>query len=269
MSVANVYRAVAIHYLKNAVEPLKILAHCGTNLETLHFPVGWASWVPDWQHTYPRSLVSESITAEDGSQRPPYNPCGIAHVSAELYPIRTEDNVLMIHGFLIDRLSSLSEPCVSLSMGESMQIVGSWIPKGPTALYRTGETMFDAFLKTVVMNMSESSDNPQRGGKAHWDAEKGSFVGDNSARERGHAISYAQWRGLAYSINGYMALVSHQAEEGDVLYALFGGSILYVLRPKGDRFMFVGECYVHGLMDGEAMQLLETGEAVTEVVSII
>lgn len=153
MAVANVYRAVAIRYLKKAVEPLKVLSYCGTKFQTLDFQVGPASWVPSWQHTYPRSLLNESITAEDGSQHPPYNPCGIARFSAELYLIRTEDNVLMIHGFLIGRLSSLSDPCLSLSVGESMQIVNSWIPKAPTALYRTGETMFDAFLKTVVTDM--------------------------------------------------------------------------------------------------------------------
>ena len=27
----------------------------------------------------------------------------------------------------------------------------------------------------------------------------------------------------------------------------------FVLRPKGDRFLFRGEAYVHGIMDGEAL----------------
>ena len=80
---------------------------------------------------------------------------------------------------------------------------------------------------------------------------------------------YVQCRRLAYSMNGYMALVSHQAKEGDLLYALFGGSVLYVLRPIGDQSILVGECYVHGLIDGEAMHFLETGQAVTELLSII
>ena len=45
-SVANVYRAVAVHYLRNIVEPLKILSYCGTRFQTLDFQAGWASWVP-------------------------------------------------------------------------------------------------------------------------------------------------------------------------------------------------------------------------------
>ncbi len=269
VSVANVYRAVAVHYLGNSVEPLKILSYCGTRFQTLDFQAGWASWVPSWQHRYPRSILSSRIAAENGSKRPAYNPCGIAQLSAELWPLRIVDNVLMIQGFLIDRISSLSNPCVSLSIRSGIEFVNSWIPKGPTALYPTGETVFDAFLKTVVANMSNSKNNPQRGGKAHWDIEKGYFDARDFEREGEHVFYHAQCRRLAYSMNGYMALVSHQAKEGDLLYALFGGSVLYVLRPKGDRFMLVGECYVHGLMDGEAMQFLETGQAVTEVVSII
>ena len=268
-SVANVYRAVAVHYLRNIVEPLKILSYCGTRFQTLDFQAGWASWVPSWQHRYPRSILSNRIAAEDGSKRPAYNPCGIAPFSAELYPIRMEDNVLLIHGFRIDRISSLSNPCVSRSIRDGIRLVNSWIPKGPTALYPTGETIFDAFLKTVVANMSNAKDNPQRGGRAHWDIEKGYFAAGDFGREGEHVFRYAQCRRLAYSMNGYMALVSHQAKEGDLLYALFGGSVLYALRPKGDQFILVGECYVHGLMDGEAMQFLETGQAVTEVVSII
>ena len=267
-SVANVYRAVAVHYLRDTVEPLSILSYCGTRFETLDFQAGWASWVPSWQHRYPRSILSNRINAEDGSKRPAYNPCGRAQFSAELYPIRMKDNVLMMHGFLIDRISSVSNPCVAVYVRDGIEIVNSWIPKGPTTLYPTGEPMLDAFLKTVVADMSDSEDNPQRGGKAHWDSKRGYFVAVD-LREGAHVFRHARMRRLAYSMNGYMALVSHQAMEGDLLYALFGGSVLYVLRPKGDQFILVGECYVHGLMDGEVMQFLETGQAEIEMVSVI
>ena len=60
-------------------------------------------------------------------------------------------------------------------------------------------------------------------------------------------------------MKGHMALVSHQVEVGDIIYCLFGGSVLYVLRPKGDNFWFICEAYMHGLMDGEAMEMLASG----------
>jgi hypothetical protein len=45
--------------------------------------------------------------------------------------------------------------------------------------------------------------------------------------------------------------------------------MFYVLRPQfggenGDEYIFIGECYVHGFMDGEAMEFLKDGSAVLE-----
>ncbi len=35
---------------------------------------------------------------------------------------------------------------------------------------------------------------------------------------------------------------------------LLGGNPLYILRPiEDDFYLFVGQCYVHGLMDGEVV----------------
>jgi hypothetical protein len=56
---------------------------------------------------------------------------------------------------------------------------------------------------------------------------------------------------------GYLAMVPPGTEEGDSLVILYGLHTPFVLRevpgegPK--RFVMVGEAYVHGVMDGEAM----------------
>ena len=39
-----------------------------------------------------------------------------------------------------------------------------------------------------------------------------------------------------------------------------GRSVLYVVWEQGDHYAFVGECYCHGLMDGETMDDLEQGK---------
>jgi len=47
---------------------------------------------------------------------------------------------------------------------------------------------------------------------------------------------------------------------GDMLCVLLGGKLPVVLRPVQDgQVAFVGECYVHGIMWGEAMDALEEG----------
>jgi hypothetical protein len=56
---------------------------------------------------------------------------------------------------------------------------------------------------------------------------------------------------------GMIGLVPLQAEAGDQIYVLNGGAVPFVFR-KGKRLLngcrLVGECYIHGIMNGEAMQ---------------
>ena len=49
------------------------------------------------------------------------------------------------------------------------------------------------------------------------------------------------------------------AEIGDQVYLLLGGQVLYVLRPFEGHHRLVGECYIHGLVDGEALESLKHG----------
>lgn len=60
---------------------------------------------------------------------------------------------------------------------------------------------------------------------------------------------------------GFLGLVPEKAIKGDLICILFGCSVPVVLRrhssPQtlGDYFEFIGECYVHGLMEGEAFEI--------------
>jgi hypothetical protein len=54
--------------------------------------------------------------------------------------------------------------------------------------------------------------------------------------------------------NELMGVGPDEMKEGDAIGMLFGGRVTYVLRPVYDGFRFVGECYVSGLMNGEAVQ---------------
>ena len=52
-----------------------------------------------------------------------------------------------------------------------------------------------------------------------------------------------------------------QTRHGDLIAILFGCSTPIVVRPKGSHFQVLGEAYVHGMMEGEAMDFLEDGRA--------
>lgn len=48
----------------------------------------------------------------------------------------------------------------------------------------------------------------------------------------------------------------YYAREGDVVCVLYGGEMPYVLRPGANGcYRLIGECYMHGIMDGEALDI--------------
>jgi hypothetical protein len=59
--------------------------------------------------------------------------------------------------------------------------------------------------------------------------------------------------------NGYIGLGPLILEPNDQIWILLGGRIPMVLRPTGNMYQVVRACYVHGYMNGEAIQGLEAG----------
>ena len=57
----------------------------------------------------------------------------------------------------------------------------------------------------------------------------------------------------------YIGLGPEILDENDIICILFGGATLFILRPSGNQYRLVGECYVSELMKGEAIQDWETG----------
>jgi hypothetical protein len=61
-------------------------------------------------------------------------------------------------------------------------------------------------------------------------------------------------RNFCVTSKGYIGLVPPKTEVGDKVCILFGGRTPFVLRDAGGgKHVLVGECYIHGMMDGEAL----------------
>ena len=57
--------------------------------------------------------------------------------------------------------------------------------------------------------------------------------------------------------DGYMCLIPARAAKGDEICVFLGGSVPFVIRERDNgNYSLVGECYVHGLMDGEALDMV-------------
>lgn len=69
-------------------------------------------------------------------------------------------------------------------------------------------------------------------------------------------------RRLITTDKGYIGVAPNRARQGDLIVIAFGSSVPFVLRPQehGGKYTFVGEAYVHGIMEGQGMEWLETGQ---------
>ena len=74
-------------------------------------------------------------------------------------------------------------------------------------------------------------------------------------------VLITMWRKILVSKQGYVGLSAPSVQPGDQICVLFGGSTPYIVRPTSisGEYHFLGECYVHGLMNGEEIQLWEEG----------
>lgn len=66
-----------------------------------------------------------------------------------------------------------------------------------------------------------------------------------------HSMSYR--RCFFVTSKGYMGLGPNAMQIGDIVCVLFGCKVPFILRPMGGYYLLVGDSYIHGIMDGEAM----------------
>jgi hypothetical protein len=67
----------------------------------------------------------------------------------------------------------------------------------------------------------------------------------------------------------YIGLGPSIMQQNDVLCVLFGGATPMILRPEGEQFRFVGECYVYDLMSGEAIKDWHAGKYAAQTFPLI
>jgi hypothetical protein len=94
------------------------------------------------------------------------------------------------------------------------------------------------------------------------------------------SINVTSNRRIFKTKRGYMGLAPETAEVGDRVCVLFGAKVPHILREEragegttgdaaakdGGCYVLVGDAYVHGLMDGEALDQVDSGELVRETV---
>ena len=89
------------------------------------------------------------------------------------------------------------------------------------------------------------------------------------------AIQACAGRRFISNTKGPVGLAPADCKEGDVICVLLGSGVPYVLRPnvagagESSTFSFIGDCYLHGIMNSEELDMLERNDTELELREII
>lgn len=130
-------------------------------------------------------------------------------------------------------------------------------------MYPSGVSLLEAFCRTIYCNSFAELYYPRTPGVALFqDAfDELSIIlnesGDNSTRSDVKTYLTDQQlrsRNFFTTSEGYIGLAPSAARSGDQVSVLLGCRAPVVLRPRSDGyFVVVGQCYIHGFGDGEAL----------------
>jgi hypothetical protein len=122
------------------------------------------------------------------------------------------------------------------------------------AYWARSDPSFSRLIESSPTSLAESAEITELARSG--DADQFAVVAGKACHERKFFLSK----------KGRIGLCPRGAGNGDQIVILYGGSVPYVLRQlKNDAWTFVGECYVDGLMFGEAEEIRKTDE-IPEVV---
>ncbi len=78
---------------------------------------------------------------------------------------------------------------------------------------------------------------------------------------------YSKGRHFSATRSDRLGSMPKGAKVGDKICVFYGGSLPYVIRPCGEgRYTLIGDCYVNGLMYGEAMDMEDVK---TETITLV
>lgn len=253
------------------------------------------SWVPDWRW-------SEGIILAE-----PICPHRAHSDSTAKLEIAEEDVlILRAHGVEIDTIEECSRPLLSKDFyykktpnqppttierlwheicGKECFNLNDKYLDGQEALFAFVQTLSNGCVQAAGHDgrlYHEFSDRVWLQKAAKYIVEASDDVSEEvesaarGAEREGDHESWSRWatsvsagRIFAKTRRGYFVLGPTVLEAGDVVCVLFGAKVPFCLRPMGKRYLLVGECYVHGLMNGEAISMLARNEILEKVFDIV
>lgn len=230
------------------------------------------SWVPDWSRTATASPLHlrNSVSVQMDRQMSVADDSPIYKTSGNTRPFlrqSTDENALILRGILFDKVKDCSGKSGHLSHeGNRGPIYDclTLVKSSKVRRYKSENDRSRAFLRTLVADFVHGKRATESDVRAldDWTMLKEDHLGVEELSDPMkltanvvEAVSAARnGRQFFMSEKGYMGLAPITTRAGDAVCILFGGQVPFILRERDDfGHSMIGECYVHGIMDGEAI----------------
>lgn len=238
------------------------------------------SWVPQWDESERMIPISRSFAFD-------WNSCGPTRVSAEVLK-----SVLRIEGIVVDTVKSKTDIDNSLWFDSrncafpDHPVLEFWRSQASSpTIYPTGEASIEAYAAVLTAGLDRHA-NKAVEKRVDFRAdfmgyimrlletsEQDPNVVEETASENWSMFEYrarlcSMNRSVFNTNMGYMGLGPNALLPDDIVCVLLGGIVPFVLRPREGYYQLVGDAYVHGMMDAEAVSKCEAGELARQIFEI-
>ena len=279
LSLQTVYtQATRIAFQQdNSYEVMRWARTCGNRPDEWYREHKWPTWLPLWQASYDRLKNPSGL---------PWWTFKASNIPTILPQSELSAPILHCQGVFVDDLQSTSETLLTGHVEEddnaALQVLQEAMQKfAPLAKKARGikpgdNSHFTALAMTLAAGALKSASQDELDSrKEHLDAAlavseladiaDSSLTRNADTSNSGQAVKYlyhfkfhSRFRKVFFTKDGYMGLASQHVKEGDSLFVPNGNSLPWILRREGDHYLFMGVCYVHGLMHGELRVADET-----------
>lgn len=221
------------------------------------------SWVPDWtcrDVVYPLTGLKEENWHHAGTAK-----------SMDMLPVE-DTKRLCLRGAVVDTVRSVGERSIFTKLLDSDSVLKNileWCMRSGVSIYTMATTLTagrDAaghLIGDLNLHLTDF---------VALMADLGVDLGENQLSNLSHPVAgsrpdrarEALWRFSCHrtpfvTAAGHLGLGPGSIQAGDALVVLWGGQVPFVMRREpGGSWKLIGEAYVHGWMNGEAMAMPDT-----------
>ena len=240
----DVFKSVVLGYALN--EELTVLSQCEMRGNTEPCV---PTWVPDWTTPIECNMIYNAKACSNTESQAGYD----------------KENVLVVSGCLIDTLDVIEQfPPLSCrhSTEKMRKIVRSIVGgKAENDTCAASDSMVDFVCRTLGCNHFAESHLPLAPEFPNTQESKG-YV--RALMENRELVEYDKYNSVVYenvkgrasfqTRNGHIGIGPQSIRAGDQACIILGCHALLILRPNdAQTYKVVGECYIDGFMEGEAL----------------